>query len=160
MTGRAGACGLGAGRAPALLAASPTSYARLAAAAFAIADRRSASSTFASDVFTTGGSFTGSGDRRTSVRHEGRAIGSTAPTWNRIDRTSTPRARSCATIVSASSDSSCAHVELAVRTCSTPRTSRVGRARRAILVPTASSQSCAATGGGSFPRSLSAANFR
>ncbi|MBK8251869.1 MAG: hypothetical protein IPK82_04280 [Polyangiaceae bacterium] len=84
---------------------------------------------------------------RTSVRHAGRAIGSTGPTWKRRDFTFIPRARSCSTILSARSDNSCAHVEVAVLTCSTPLSSFTGRARRAIFVPTAVSQSCAETGG-------------
>ena len=49
-------------------------------------------------------------------------------------------------IVSASSASSCAHVELAARTVSTPRESFIGRARAAIRDPTAASQSRNATG--------------
>jgi hypothetical protein len=122
---------------------------RLFAAARAIASRSSASVTCASDARTSSGSAAGDGAERFSVRHEGRASGSTRPTWKRSCVTASPRARSCSTIVSASSDSSCAHVELAVRTCSTPRSSLVGRARRAIFVPTASSQSRAATGGAS-----------
>jgi hypothetical protein len=123
---------------------------RVIAAASAIAARRSRSVTAASCSATAGGSGTGSGARRTSDRHAGRASGSTGPTWNRRLRTTMPRLRSCAAIVSASSDSSCAHVAVAARTWSTPRSSLVGRARRAILVPTASSQSRGDTGGASI----------
>jgi hypothetical protein len=99
------------------------------AAARAIALRSPSSATLASDPVTSIGSAAGSGATRTSDRHAGRAIGSTGPTWNRRLRTAMPRARSCAVIVSARSDSSCAHVAVAVRTCSTPRSSLVGRAR-------------------------------
>lgn len=124
-------------------------YPRLAAAARAIASRSSGISTAASEPLTSGGSAAGPRTVRVSVLHDGLASGSTEPTWNRNDLTSSPRARSFVTIASASSDSSCVHPDVAVRTCSTPRSSFVGRARRAILVPTASSQSRGATGGAS-----------
>ena len=124
-------------------------YPRLTAAARAIASRSSSLGTAASDRFTSAGSAAGSGALRVSVRHDGLASGSTEPTWNRSDLTSSPRARSFVTIASASSDSSCVHPAVAARTWSTPRSSFVGRARRAIFVPTASSQSRGATGGAS-----------
>jgi len=57
-------------------------------------------------------------------------------------------------IASASSVSSCAHVALAVRTRSTPRSSFTGLARAAIRVPTAASQCRAATGGALFDASI------
>lgn len=137
--GAAGGTGGGALRGRAL--ASASCQPRFLAAAFAIASRSSRSATLPSSCRTSIGSGASFGVGRTSSRQGGRATGSTLPTRKRSDCTGRPRARSCVVIASPSIESSCAHVELAARTCSTPRSSLSGRARAAIRDPTAASQS-------------------
>jgi hypothetical protein len=106
-----------------------------------MAARSSGSATRSISLASSGGSRTAGGDVRTASRDGGRAGGSTGATRNLKLSTGIPRAFSCCTIASERSESSCAQVELAVRTWSTPFCNRTGRARAAMRVPTACSQS-------------------
>jgi hypothetical protein len=90
--------------------------------------------------WSPGGRGAGGGTARARRVAGGGERGSTSPTRNRREFTTSPRSRKRASRSSLKRESSCAHTFVAARTTRIPRSSSTGRARSAMREPTASRQ--------------------